>query len=70
MDIELELDKLMLSDVKMGEVIGSGNFGEVRKGTWDGTPVAVRGVWDVNLTDRVIVERPTEESGPPRAAKV
>eukprot|EP01117_Protostelium_nocturnum_P009923 TRINITY_DN3536_c0_g1_i3.p1 TRINITY_DN3536_c0_g1~~TRINITY_DN3536_c0_g1_i3.p1 ORF type:complete len:310 (-),score=102.41 TRINITY_DN3536_c0_g1_i3:31-960(-) len=34
----------MLSDVQIGSVIGKGNFGEVRKGTWNGTTVALKGL--------------------------
>eukprot|EP01117_Protostelium_nocturnum_P008853 TRINITY_DN3173_c1_g2_i1.p1 TRINITY_DN3173_c1_g2~~TRINITY_DN3173_c1_g2_i1.p1 ORF type:complete len:1688 (-),score=589.29 TRINITY_DN3173_c1_g2_i1:9-5072(-) len=38
------LTQLMLSDVQIGTVIGKGNFGEVRKGTWNGTTVALKGL--------------------------
>lgn len=30
------------SELEWGEVLGAGGFGEVRKGTWRGTEVAVK----------------------------
>eukprot|EP01117_Protostelium_nocturnum_P012030 TRINITY_DN4404_c0_g1_i1.p1 TRINITY_DN4404_c0_g1~~TRINITY_DN4404_c0_g1_i1.p1 ORF type:complete len:1716 (-),score=556.93 TRINITY_DN4404_c0_g1_i1:204-5351(-) len=38
------LAQLMLSDVEVGQMIGKGNFGEVYKGVWNGTTVALKGL--------------------------
>eukprot|EP01117_Protostelium_nocturnum_P003081 TRINITY_DN14024_c0_g1_i1.p1 TRINITY_DN14024_c0_g1~~TRINITY_DN14024_c0_g1_i1.p1 ORF type:complete len:647 (-),score=226.93 TRINITY_DN14024_c0_g1_i1:62-2002(-) len=35
-------DSMLLNDMRVGEVIGRGFFGEVYKGTWNGTTVALK----------------------------
>lgn len=38
----LKLDEINAMDVVMGDIIGSGYFGEVRRGLWNGTEVAIK----------------------------
>ncbi|PRP74849.1 tyrosine-protein kinase [Planoprotostelium fungivorum] len=44
----LNVSDLMLDDVVVGEVIGHGNFGEVYRGSWNETIVALKGIKAVN----------------------
>ncbi|PRP85913.1 putative LRR receptor-like serine/threonine-protein kinase [Planoprotostelium fungivorum] len=38
------LDGIMLANVKMGNIVGAGNFGDVYRGTWNGVEVALKGI--------------------------
>ncbi|PRP88303.1 hypothetical protein PROFUN_03412 [Planoprotostelium fungivorum] len=40
------LQHLLLSDVQIGTIIGAGNFGQVYKGEWNGTTIALKGIKD------------------------
>ncbi|PRP83641.1 hypothetical protein PROFUN_03796 [Planoprotostelium fungivorum] len=42
------LDQLLINDVTVEGIIGQGNFGKVYKGDWNGTPVAIKGVKNVD----------------------
>ncbi|PRP85977.1 hypothetical protein PROFUN_06099 [Planoprotostelium fungivorum] len=44
----LTLDRLLLKDVIVQDIIGQGNFGSVYRGQWNGATVAIKGVKNEN----------------------
>lgn len=47
-------------DMQLGEVIGTGSFGDVYEGAWKGQPVAVKQFMKQKVTDEVLLEMRTE----------
>ncbi|PRP76091.1 tyrosine-protein kinase Fer [Planoprotostelium fungivorum] len=50
-ELQLTMDKLILQEVEIGQVIGRGNFGEVCRGTWQGTTVALKGLRVLEMSE-------------------
>ncbi|PRP74860.1 tyrosine-protein kinase Fps85D-like isoform 2 [Planoprotostelium fungivorum] len=53
----LNVSDLMLDDVTVEEVIGHGNFGEVYRGSWNETVVALKGIKAVNSIEDAEIRR-------------
>jgi serine/threonine protein kinase len=48
--------EITLSDIEIGEKIGQGGFSVISKGTLNGTPVAIKKIFDPRLTDELLQE--------------
>lgn len=48
--------EISLDDIQMGEQISQGGFSVIYKGTLNGTPVAVKKIFDPRLTDDLLYE--------------
>lgn len=46
--------EITLSDLEVGEQIGQGGFSTIHKGKLNGTPVAIKKVFDPRLTDELL----------------
>lgn len=45
-----------MDDIEFGEQIGQGGFSVIHKGTLNGTPVAIKKIFDPRLTDELLSE--------------
>lgn len=45
-----------MSDIEIGEQIGQGGFSVIHKGFLNGTPVAVKKIFDPRLTEELLAE--------------
>jgi serine/threonine protein kinase len=45
-----------MEDLEIGEQIGSGGFSVIHKGTLNGTPVAIKKIFDPSITDELLAE--------------
>lgn len=48
--------EVTLDDIVVGEKIGSGGFSVIHKGKLNGTPVAIKKIFDPRLTDELLME--------------
>ena len=48
--------EIILSDLELGEKIAQGGFSVIHKGTLNGTPVAIKKIFDPRLTDELLQE--------------
>lgn len=48
--------ELQLSDLELGEKIAQGGFSVIHKGKLNGTPVAIKKIFDPRLTDELLQE--------------
>lgn len=48
--------EITLSDIELGEKIAQGGFSVIHKGTLNGTPVAIKKIFDPRLTDELLQE--------------
>ena len=45
-----------MSDIEVGEQIGQGGFSVIHKGSLNGTPVAIKKIFDPSITDELLAE--------------
>jgi len=45
-----------MDDIEIGEQIGQGGFSIIHKGKLNGTPVAIKKIFDPNITDDLLQE--------------
>lgn len=48
--------EISMDDIEIGEQIGQGGFSVIHKGTLNGTPVAIKKIFDPRLTDELLSE--------------
>lgn len=48
--------EIQMSDMTLGEQIGQGGFSVIHKGTLNGTPVAIKKIFDPQMTDDLLAE--------------
>lgn len=48
--------EITLDDIEIGEQISQGGFSVIHKGTLNGTPVAIKKIFDPRLTDELLYE--------------
>ena len=48
--------EISLSDLEFGQQIGQGGFSVIHKGYCNGTPVAIKKIFDPNITDALLEE--------------
>jgi len=48
--------EVQLSDMDFGQQIGQGGFSVIHKGTLNGTPVAIKKIFDPQMTDDLLAE--------------
>lgn len=48
--------EIALEDLEFGEQIGQGGFSVIHKGYLNGTPVAIKKIFDPNITDDLLAE--------------
>ena len=48
--------EITLNDIEVGEKIGQGGFSTIHVGTLNGTPVAIKKIFDPRLTDDLLNE--------------
>lgn len=48
--------EISLSDLEIGEKINQGGFSVIHKGKLNGTPVAIKKIFDPRLTDELLQE--------------
>lgn len=48
--------EITLEDIQIGEKIGQGGFSVIHKGLLNGTPVAIKKIFDPRLTDELLQE--------------
>jgi serine/threonine protein kinase len=48
--------EINLSDIELGDKIGQGGFSVIHKGKLNGTPVAIKKIFDPRLTDDLLME--------------
>jgi serine/threonine protein kinase len=48
--------EIAMEDLEIGEQIGSGGFSVIHKGTLNGTPVAIKKIFDPSITDELLAE--------------
>jgi serine/threonine protein kinase len=48
--------EITLDDIEVGEKIGQGGFSTIHKGRLNGTPVAIKKIFDPRLTDELLQE--------------
>ena len=48
--------ELSMNDIEMGEQIGQGGFSVIHKGQLNGTPVAIKKIFDPNITNELLME--------------
>ena len=46
--------EITLDDIELGEKIGQGGFSTIHKGLLNGTPVAIKKIFDPRLTDELL----------------
>lgn len=45
-----------MNDIEMGELIGRGGFSVIHKGLLNGTPVAIKKIFDPSITNELLAE--------------
>lgn len=45
-----------MGDIELGEQIGSGGFSVIHKGLLNGSPVAIKKIFDPNITNELLAE--------------
>ena len=45
-----------MGDIELGEQIGSGGFSVIHKGLLNGSPVAIKKIFDPNITHELLAE--------------
>lgn len=48
--------EIAMSDMEIGEQIGQGGFSVIHKGLLNGTPVAIKKIFDPNITNELLAE--------------
>ena len=48
--------EITINDIEIGEQIGQGGFSVIHKGLLNGTPVAIKKIFDPNITDELLSE--------------
>ena len=48
--------EITLDDIELGDKIGQGGFSTIHKGKLNGTPVAIKKIFDPRLTDELLAE--------------
>ena len=48
--------EITMSDIDIGEQIGQGGFSVIHKGLLNGTPVAIKKIFDPNITNELLAE--------------
>ena len=48
--------EISLSDLELGEKIAQGGFSVIHKGKLNGTPVAIKKIFDPKITDELLME--------------
>ena len=48
--------EVTIDDIELGEKIGQGGFSTIHKGKLNGTPVAIKKIFDPRLTDELLAE--------------
>lgn len=48
--------EISMTDIEFGEQIGQGGFSVIHKGYLNGTPVAIKKIFDPRLTDELLAE--------------
>ena len=48
--------EISASDIEIGEQIGQGGFSVIHKGLLNGTPVAIKKIFDPNITNELLAE--------------
>ena len=48
--------EITLNDIEVGDKIGQGGFSTIHVGTLNGTPVAIKKIFDPRLTDDLLNE--------------
>ena len=48
--------EISMSDIEVGEQIGQGGFSVIHKGSLNGTPVAIKKIFDPSITDELLAE--------------
>lgn len=48
--------EISLQDLEIGEQIGQGGFSVIHRGYLNGTPVAIKKIFDPRLTDELLAE--------------
>lgn len=48
--------EIQMNDIEMGEKIGSGGFSVIHKGLLNGTPVAIKKIFDPSITNELLAE--------------
>ena len=46
--------EITINDIEVGEKIGQGGFSTIHKGKLNGTPVAIKKIFDPRLTDELL----------------
>ena len=46
--------EITIQDIEIGEKIGQGGFSTIHKGKLNGTPVAIKKIFDPRLTDELL----------------
>ena len=46
--------EVTINDIELGEQIGQGGFSTIHKGKLNGTPVAIKKIFDPRLTDELL----------------
>ena len=48
--------EITMNDIEIGEQIGQGGFSVIHKGLLNGTPVAIKKIFDPNITNELLAE--------------
>ena len=48
--------EVTINDIELGDQIGQGGFSTIHKGKLNGTPVAIKKIFDPRLTDDLLAE--------------
>lgn len=48
--------EITMNDIEVGEQIGQGGFSVIHKGLLNGTPVAIKKIFDPNMTNELLAE--------------
>jgi len=48
--------EIKMSDLEVGQQIGQGGFSVIHNGFCNGTPVAIKKIFDPNITDDLLAE--------------